>query len=68
MKHYQHLETTEKLRMWLELCNLSFELFQEGIKKMHPGISAEKKSWTHLKRIMEDERAINRKVFMRMEQ
>ena len=67
MKHYQYSKTNGKLQEWLELCDLSLELFLQGVKQTSSAAQAETKAWSHLDKMREEERLMNQKVLMKIE-
>ena len=67
MRHYQYTKTNGKLQEWLELCDLSLELFLQGAKQTNSAAKAERKAWAHLNRMREEERLMNQKVLMKIE-
>ena len=62
MQHLHSYKTSEKLRRWLELCDLSLELFLQGAKKTHGSTEA---AWSYLEKKRENERLNNQKVFVK---
>ena len=67
MRHYQYSKTKGKLQEWLELCDLSLELFLQGAKQTSSATQAEREAWSHMGRIREEERLMNQKVLVKIE-
>ncbi|MBU1599835.1 hypothetical protein KKG61_07010 [bacterium] len=68
MRHYQDWKSEEaKVKVWLELCDLSARLMFEGLMLVKEDRSlAEKELWSRLKAIRERHRLINQETMVKI--
>ncbi|MFH1898589.1 MAG: hypothetical protein ABH886_10235 [Candidatus Desantisbacteria bacterium] len=68
MQHYQKWNSADhKLKIWLELCNLCYQLKLEGMRvNLGDERLAEKEVLNYMKNLREAHRLINQKIMARM--
>lgn len=63
MKHNNRKNREEKIRQWLELCDVAFELFKGGFGNKYKN---EKFVWTKLNRKIQKDMIFKRQSFARL--
>ncbi len=63
MKHRDKKNTEEKIREWLELCDVAFELFKRGLGNKYRN---EKLLWNRLNKKIQNDMILKRQVFIRI--
>jgi len=67
MQHRQVWELEEdKIKAWLELCDLSFELMKEGFKLTNPKVSPEERALARLEKLSKEHHQIKEKILRRI--
>ena len=68
MQHYQNWNSAEqKLKIWLELCDISYQLKLAGIRvDLKDKELAEKEALNYLKNLRQTHRLINQKIMIKV--
>jgi hypothetical protein len=63
MKHFYNIESKEKIIRWLEICDISFELFKNSFK----GHKKEEQVYKKLKKILKNKTSLKIKILSMLE-
>jgi hypothetical protein len=63
MKHLYNIESKEKIIRWLEICDISFELFKNSFK----GHKKEEQVYKKLKKILKNKTSLKIKILSMLE-
>ena len=63
MKHIYNIESKEKIIRWLEICDISFELFKNSFK----GHKKEEQVYKKLKKILKNKTSLKIKILSMLE-